>query len=58
MAGLTHDIPLDEHLFHLPKSLTIRAGLIYLTKRHVHKVVTLNEMTVECHAVLQLDQLI
>ena len=57
MRGVTYDVTLDEHLLHLPESLAVRAGLVDLTKRHVHKVVAFDEMTVECHAVLELDEL-
>lgn len=53
----THDIPLDEHLPHLPELLSIRRRLIYLAEGDVHEVVAFDEVAVERDAVLELHQL-
>jgi hypothetical protein len=53
----THNVPLDEHLLHLPEFLAVRTCLVHLPQGDVHEVVTFHEVAVECHAVLQLDQL-
>lgn len=44
-------------LFQFPKLITIRIGLIHLSQRDVHEVVTVDEMSVESLAVLEFDQL-
>jgi len=53
----THNIALDEHLLHLPKPLSVGRCLIHLSQRHIHEVVAFDEMAVERHSVLELDEL-
>lgn len=57
MGAGTHDIPLDEHLLHLPEVLAICRRLVDLAEGDVHEVVTFDEVTVEGDPVFQLDQL-
>lgn len=50
-----HGASTDITLLHLPEPLAIRIGLVDLTKSDIHEVVTIDEMTIECLAILQLD---
>lgn len=56
-SSSTHNVSPDEHLLHLPELLSIGAGLVHLAQRNVHEVVTIDEVSVEGDAVLELDKL-
>ena len=53
----THRATADVALFDFPKAVALCARLVYLAERDVHKVVAVDEMSVECFSVLELDQL-
>jgi hypothetical protein len=52
---VAHRASSDITLLHFPEPLTIRIGLVDLTEGDVHEVVTVDKMTVERLAILQLD---
>jgi hypothetical protein len=58
LSNITHHIALDEHLLHLPKPLSIRAGLVHIAEGDVHKVVAVDKVAVEGDAILELDKLL
>lgn len=55
MTTHAHRAAPDITLFQLPKPITIRIRLIHFSQRDVHKIVTVDEMTVESLAVLEFD---
>jgi len=46
----------DVTLFDFPKAIALCARLVYLAERDVHKVVAVDEVSVERFSVLELDQ--
>jgi len=53
----THRATADVALFDFPKAVAVCARLVYLAERDVHKVVAVDEVSVERFSVLELDQL-
>jgi len=53
----THRATADVALFDFPKAIAVCARLVHLAQRDVHEVVTVDEMSVECFSVLELNQL-
>jgi hypothetical protein len=56
-SGQTHRATADVALFDFPKAVALCARLVYLAERDVHKVVAVDEMSIERFSVLELDQL-
>lgn len=46
----------DVALFDFPKAVAVCARLVYLAKRDVHKIVAVDEVSIERFSVLELDQ--
>lgn len=55
--GLAHRTTTDVALLELPKSITVRAGLIHFAQGDIHKVVAVDEMAVERLAVFEFYKL-
>ncbi len=55
--GPTYRATTDVTLFDFPKAVALCARLVYLAERDVHKVVAVDEVSVERFSVLELDQL-
>ena len=53
----THRATADVALFQFPEAVAVCARLVYFAERDVHKVVTVDEVAVECFSVLELHQL-
>ena len=53
----THRATADVALFDFPKTVALCACLVYLAERDVHKVVAVDEVSIERFSVLELDQL-
>ena len=56
-AASTHSAASNVALFDLPKAISVCVRLVYLTERDVHKVVAVDEMSVERLPIFELDQL-
>lgn len=55
--GGTHRAPADVALLEFPEAIAVCARLIHLAQGDVHKVVAVDEMAVECLAVLEFYKL-
>lgn len=53
----THRATADVALFDFPKAVAVCTRLVYLAERDVHKVVAVDEVSVERFSILELDQL-
>ena len=53
----TRCTPTNITFLQLPELVTFWTGLVYLSQGDVHKVVTIDKMSVECLSILQLNQL-
>jgi hypothetical protein len=53
----THRAATNVALFDFPKTVAIGVGLVYFAKCDVHKVIAVDEMSVECFSIFELDQL-
>jgi hypothetical protein len=53
----THRATADVALLDFPKAVAVCARLVYLAERDVHKVVAVDEVSIERFSVLELDQL-
>lgn len=53
----THRATTYVALFQFPEAVAVCARLVYFAERDVHKVVAVDEVSVECFSVLELDQL-
>jgi hypothetical protein len=53
----THRATANVALFDFPKAVAVCARLVYFAERDVHKVVAVDEMSVERFSILELDQL-
>ena len=47
----------DVTLFQFPKAFAVRRRLVHLTQRDIHICITVNQMSVECFSIFQLDHL-
>ena len=51
----THRATADVALFDFPKAVAVCARLVYLAERDVHKVIAVDEMSVERLPIFELD---
>lgn len=56
-AATTHGAASDVTLFDFPKAISVRVRLVYFAERDVHKVIAVDEMSVERLPIFELDQL-
>jgi hypothetical protein len=56
-AATTHGAASDVALFDFPKAISVRVRLVYFAERDVHKVVAVDEMSIERLSIFELDQL-
>lgn len=57
MGLATHSAAPDVTLLDLPKAIAVCVRLVYLAERDIHKVITVDEMSVERLPIFELDQL-
>jgi hypothetical protein len=56
-AATTHGAASDVTLFDFPKAISVRVRLVNFAERNVHKVIAVDEMSVERFSIFELDQL-
>lgn len=54
---VAHSTASNIALLQLPETIPIWIGLIYFLERYVHKIITVDEVPVECFAIFQFYQL-